>query len=110
MRMSLDEALYRETAGDPLLAGLLAGVAIGAVFGVRRSRALDNVFQRGVVGVLSAVGGLLVGFLAAPLHRFAGMPALALWTVASLALGVAGSRWATSGSGKRETGNVESAP
>ena len=108
LQTRLDEATYRDMAGDALLAGLLAGVAVGALFGVHRSNSLENVFQRGVIGVLSAVGGLLVGFLAAPLHHLLGFAGLLLWTVASLAVGIAGGRWATrgSGSGTGEAGSV----
>jgi len=66
---------------------------------VRRSRGLDNVFQRGVIGVLSAVGGLLVGFLAWPVHRLLGLPGLVGWMAAGVALATAGSRWAMKGEG-----------
>ncbi|MBI1968020.1 MAG: hypothetical protein HYS40_08525 [Gemmatimonadetes bacterium] len=104
MQRHLDEASYREAAGDPLLAGLLAGVAIGAFFGIRRSRALENIYQRGVIGVLAAVGGLLVGFLAALLHHLLGLTGLILWAAASLALGIAGGRWATVGTGEAGSG------
>lgn len=103
----LDPASYREAAGDPLLAGLLAGVVLGAFFGVRRAVGLDNIFQRGVIGVLASIGGLLVGFLAAPVHRFLGIPGLVVWGVASLAVGVAGGRWARRGRGPREAGGAE---
>jgi len=90
----VNPAAYEETLGDPLLAGLFAGVILGAFFGLRRSAALDNMYQRGVIAVLSAVGGLLVGFLAAVMDRFFGLPGLVLWMLASLALGITGSRWA----------------
>ena len=50
--------------------------------------------QLPVIAVLSAVGGLLVGFLAALVDRFFGLAGLVLWMVGSFALGVAGSRWA----------------
>lgn len=94
LQVSLTPAAYQEAVGDPLLAGLLAGVVLGAFFGLRRSVALDNMYQRGVIAVLSAVGGLLVGFLAAVMDRFFGLPGLVLWMLASFALGVVGSRWA----------------
>jgi hypothetical protein len=66
----MDPEQYRRAAPDPLLAGLFAGVVVAAVFGWRRSRALDNVWQNGVIGVLASVGALLVGFLAAVADRF----------------------------------------
>ena len=95
----LDPASYREAVADPLIIGLFAGVAVGATFGWRRSRALDNVWQQGVIGVLAAVGALIVGFIAEPVHRFVGLTGLVVWGLASLAVGVAGGRWAVKGSG-----------
>ncbi len=95
----MDLASYQEAAPDPLVAGLFAGVAVAATFGWRRSRALDNFWQRGVIGVLSAVGALLVGFLAAPIHQLLGSGGLIAWALASLALGIAGSVGAIRGSG-----------
>ena len=98
LQLSLTPAALQDTGGDPLLAGLLAGVVLGAFFGLRRSAALDNIYQRGVIAVLSAVGGILIGFLAAVMHRFFGAPGLILWMLASIALGIAGSRWARAAS------------
>jgi hypothetical protein len=95
----LDPDRYREAAGDPLLAGLLAGVAIAGLFGWRRSQALENMWQRGVIGVLAAVGALLVGFLAAVADRFLKLPGLVVWGVLSLTVGMTASRWAIAGSG-----------
>src|SRR4029077_20033148 len=50
LRTRLAPADYRPV-GDPLLAGLLAGVMLAAFFGWRRSRAIENVWQRGVISV-----------------------------------------------------------
>lgn len=94
LRARLDPGDYG-MVGDPLLAGLLAGVALAAFFGWRRSRAIDNVWQRGVIAVLSGVGTLIVGFLAEVAFRLGGVIGLTLWGCGSLALGIAGSRWAT---------------
>lgn len=94
----IDPAQYREAAADPLLAGLFAGVLVAAVFSWRRSRSLDNIWQTGVIGVLAGVGALLVGFLAAVADRVLGFAGLLVWGALSVALGVAGSRWATRGS------------
>ena len=88
---------YQETAADPVLAGTLAGLAVAATFGWRRSRALDNVFQRGVIGTLSAMGALIVGFLAWPVDRLLGVGGLAAWGVLAFAAGVAGSVWSARG-------------
>ncbi len=91
---------------DPFVFGLIA-IALAAVFGWRRSHALENLWQRGVITVLSVFGTLLIAILAVPLWhylRFVGLLALAL---ASLFLGLTASRWAIAGTGagSRETGN-----
>ncbi len=110
----LDLERYGEPMSDPslnLLIGLLAGVGVAAGFGWRRSQALENDWQRGVIAVLAAVGALLVAFLlAVPLYHFFGVPGLGGLTVASFGGGIAGSRWAVKGSGAgsetREPGGV----
>jgi len=89
---------YQESGADPVLAGTLAGLAVGATFGWRRSRWLDNLWQRGVIGVLSAVGALLLGFIAWPIDRLLGVAGLAVWGIAGFVLGGAGSAWAVKGS------------
>jgi hypothetical protein len=93
----LDPERYREAGADPLLAGLLAGVAVAGLFGWRRSRPLDNLFQTGVIGVLAAVGALLVGFLAAVADRLLGFAGLVAWGILSAVVGAAASRWAIAG-------------
>jgi hypothetical protein len=108
----LDLSRYGESMSDAspdLLAGLAAGIAVAAFFGWRRSEPLPNVWQRGVISVLAPVGALLVAFiLAVPAEHFLGLPGLAALAFASAAFGVAGSRWATKGSGgeTREGGGV----
>jgi len=102
LRERVDPMYYPFVGGDPLLAGLAAGVALAAIFGWRRSRGIDNIWQRGVIGVLSAVGAILVGFLAAPIDRFFGLAGMAAWLVASAAFGALGSSWATKGGGSGE--------
>jgi len=87
-----------ESAADPVLAGTIAGLAVAATFAWRRSRALDNVWQRGVIGVMSAVGTILIAFLAWPVEKFLGSIGLLAWCLAAFALGGAGSAWATRGS------------
>lgn len=99
LRQGLEPAAYRETAPDPLLAGLIAAVGVGGACGWYRSYSLDNIWQRGVIGVLGAVGAILVGFLAAPVDRFFGIIGMAVWIAANIAIGTAGRRWAIKGKG-----------
>jgi hypothetical protein len=91
-------ANYQESAADPVLVGAFAGLAVAAGFGWRRSRALNNVWQRGVIAVMAAVGAVLISFLAWPVDRLLGLTGLVGWGVVNLALGAAGSRWAMRGS------------
>ena len=102
----LDPDHYREAAGDPLLAGLLAGVAVAGMFGWRRSRPLENLWQSGVIGVLAAVGALLVGFLAAVADRLLGFPGLIAWGVLSAVVGTAASRWSVAGATAGDEGRA----
>lgn len=84
---------------DPFVFGVVA-IALAAVFGWRRSQALENLWQRGVITVLAVFGTLLIAILAVPFWhylRFIGLLALAL---ASLVLGLTASRWAIAGAGK----------
>ncbi len=99
LRDRVDPEYWRFVGDDPLWSGVVAGLALGAFFGWVRSRGIDNIWQRGVIGVLAAVGALLVGFLAAPVDRFFGLAGMAVWLVLSAWFGIWGSRWATKGSG-----------
>ncbi len=99
---------YGEALADnslDLVLGLGAGIAIAAGFGWRRSRALENDWQRGVIAMLSVVGALIMAFLAVPFWHFFRFIGLVFWTLVCLALGFAGSTWAVRGGGKREAGS-----
>jgi hypothetical protein len=91
-------ASYEDAAADPVLVGTFAGMAVAASFGWWRSGALGNIWQRGVIAVMAAVGAILVGFIAWPVDRLLGVAGLAAWGVASLLLGGASSVWARKGS------------
>lgn len=99
---------YGEAISDAsldLIVGLAAGIIIGAAFGWRRSRSLDNDWQRGVIAVLGAVGALLIAFFfAIPVEHFFGLWGLLTLAAAAAALGVRGSRWASAGSGRPPAG------
>jgi hypothetical protein len=98
-----DLSRFGEVLSDASLdvtVGLAAGIAVAAYFGWRRSAPLTNLWQRGVIGVLSVVGALLVSFLLAiPADYLLGLWGLALLAAASFAFGAAGSRWALHGAG-----------
>ncbi len=97
LRERVDPVYWRFVGEDPLWTGVGAGLALGAFFGWVRSRAIDNIWQRGVIAVLAAVGALLVGFLAALAYGLGHVVGLVLWGGASLALGILGSQWAVKG-------------
>jgi hypothetical protein len=108
LRGQMEPAAYRDAAPDPLLAGLIAAVGVGGMCGWYRSYQLDNIWQRGVIAVLAAVGAILVGFLAAPLDRFFGVIGMVVWLVINIIFGIAGTRWAIRGKGEvgRGTGTA----
>ncbi len=108
LQRRLEPAEYHGVAGDPLMAGLLAGIVVAALFAWRRSTPLENLWQSGVIGVLAAVGALLIGFLAAVADRFFGLAGMIVWGLASVACGVRGSRWAVRAAreGIEETGST----
>lgn len=99
LRDRLDPAVYRESAFEPLTAGLILAVGVGGGFSWYRNWALENIWQRGVIAVLAAVGAILAGFLAAPVDRFLGIAGLLVWLALTVAFGLAGSRWARKGRG-----------
>jgi len=109
LRDRVDPQYYQFVGADPLLAGLFAGAVIAALFGWRRSTPLENLWQSGVIGVLAAVGAILIGFLAAVADRLLGLAGIVAWGLASVACGILGSRWAVRAAteGIQET---ESAP
>jgi hypothetical protein len=104
LRGDLEPSSYRETAPDPLLAGLIAAVGVGGACGWYRSFDLDNIWQRGVIALLAAIGAILIGFLAAPLDRFFGMIGMIIWLLLNVAAGVLATRWAITGKGEEGTG------
>jgi len=108
----IDLARYGESLTDTSLdlIGLFAGIVVAAFFGWRRSTALDNLWQRGVIAMLAAVGALLVNFFFAPLaDYFLGIIGLVLLAAASATLGIAGGRWADRGAEPEAAGEVDGA-
>jgi len=99
LRGELEPGAFRETAPDPLLAGLIAAVGVGGVIGWYRGAALDNIWQRGVIAVLAAIGAILIGFLAAPLDRFFGLIGMIVWLLLNIVFGILANRWAIKGTG-----------
>ena len=99
LRGELQPGGYRDTAAYPLLAGLILAIGVGGACGWYRSFPLDNIWQRGVIAVLAAVGALLIGFLGAPLERFFGIIGLIVWLVVNIVFGIISTRWAIKGKG-----------
>jgi len=103
LRGGLEPNVYRQTVPDPLLAGLIAAVGVGGASGWYRSAALDNIWQRGVIAVLAAIGAIIIGFLAAPLDRFFGLLGMIVWLLLNIAFGILATRWAIRGKGMGAT-------
>jgi hypothetical protein len=99
LRRHLEAVAYQRAFPDPLFYGTIAALGLGAFFGWRRSLPIENLWQRGVVAVLAAVGALLIGFLGAIADGLLGLPGLIVWAVAAMGFGTAGSRWALRGRG-----------
>src|SRR2546430_16882737 len=99
LRGELEPTVCHETGGNPLVAGLIAAVGVGGAIAWYRSFSLENIWQRGVIAVLAAVGASLVGFLAALLDRFLGMIGLIIWLLFNIALGIIAARLAIKGKG-----------
>jgi len=100
--VALNEERY-ELNGYLLGAALLTAIATGAVCGWYRSYSLDNVWQRGVIAVLAAIGAMLVGIVAAPINRF-GVGGMLVWLLLNIALGILATRWAIKGKGEEGSG------
>ncbi|HXE82718.1 MAG TPA: hypothetical protein VN513_05235 [Gemmatimonadales bacterium] len=88
-----------DPASKALTAGLLLAIGLGGGLAWYRSFPLDNIWQRGVIAVLGALGALLVGFLGAPMYRWINIPGLAAWVLIGVIIGILGNRWAIRGRG-----------
>ncbi|HYK83651.1 MAG TPA: hypothetical protein VEU55_10960 [Gemmatimonadales bacterium] len=86
---------------DPIW-GILVGIGVSTLFGWRRSRPLENVWQRGVISVLAVFGALFLALLAAAIWHFLRFAGLLALTAGCFGLGVAGSHWALAGAGGRD--------
>ncbi|HZH41238.1 MAG TPA: hypothetical protein VFD85_09520 [Gemmatimonadales bacterium] len=79
-----------------ILAGLFAGIAVAAFFGWRRSKGVENIFQRGAIAAIAAFGAVMIGFLFAPLFdHFAGLTGLVVLALLLIAGGVWSGKWAS---------------
>ena len=88
-----------DPASKALTAGLLLAIGVGGGFAWYRSFPLDNIWQRGVIAILGAVGALLIGFLGAPIYRWINIPGLIAWVLIGIIIGILGNRWAMGGKG-----------
>jgi hypothetical protein len=102
--LSLNQQRFEVLGYYTLTAGLVTAVGVGGACGWYRSFALDNIWQRGVIAVLAAVGAILVGFLGALLDRFFGVLGMIVWLAFTIGFGIVGTRWAIKGKGEAGTG------
>ena len=91
-----------DPASKALTAGLLLAIGVGGGFAWYRSFPLDNIWQRGVIAILGAVGALLIGFLGAPIYRWINIPGLIAWVLIGVIIGILGNRRASKGRGVEE--------
>ncbi len=101
--VALNEERY-DVNGYLLVAGLLTALGVGGMCGWYRTHALDNVWQRGVIAVLAAIGAILIGFLAAPIYQFSGVLGMIVWLLLNIAFGILATRWAIRGKGEEGRG------
>lgn len=89
-----------DTSTD-ILVGLFAGIAVAAFFGWRRSRGVENIFQRGAIAAIAAFGSVMIGFLIAPaVDHFLGLIGLSIVGVLLIAGGVWSGTWACRSAGE----------
>ena len=98
--LALNQQRFEVLGYYTLTAGLITAVGIGGTCGWYRSFALENIWQRGVIAVLAAIGAVLVGFFAALLDRFFGVLGMVVWLLLTIAFGIISTRWAIKGTGK----------
>jgi len=101
--VALNEERY-DVSGYVLVAGLLTAMGVGGMCGWYRTYPLDNVWQRGVIAALAAIGALLIGFLAAPIYKFTGVLGMIVWVLLNIAFGILATRWAIKGKGEEGRG------
>ena len=95
LRLAQDQ--FERPGYHVLTAGVIAAIGVGGGYGWYRSSNLDNIWQRGVIAVLAAVGALLIGFLAAPMDGLLGVAGMLIWLALNIVFGVACARWAIKG-------------
>lgn len=81
-----------ETAGATVvLIGLVVGLTLAVTIGWMRTRAIDDLWRRGVIGALSLFGASLLSLVTLPVDMLLGRPGLAGYAVLLLiAAAVAG--------------------
>lgn len=102
--LALNQQRFEVLGYYTLTAGLITAVGVGGTCGWYRSFALENIWQRGVIAVLAAVGAVLTGFFAALLDRFSGVLGMIVWLACMIAFGIISTRWAIRGKGDEGSG------
>jgi len=88
-----------DVGSKALAAGLVLAIGVGGGYAWYRSAALENIWHRGVIAVLAAIGALLAGFLGAPAYHLTHLLGLIVWVILGIAVGIAATRWALQGRG-----------
>ncbi len=98
--VALNEERY-DFNGMLLTVAPFVALAVGGIVGWYRSYALENIWQRGVIAVLAAIGAFLIGILAAPINTLLGPWGMTVWVLLNIALGILATRWAIKGKGSQ---------
>ena len=88
-----------DTSTD-ILVGLFAGIAVAAFFGWRRSRGIDNIFQRGAIAAIAAFGAVMIAFVfTTAVDHFFGWIGVAVFGLLLIVGGLWSGTWACRAAG-----------
>ena len=88
-----------DVGSKALAAGMALAIGVGGGYAWYRSAALENIWHRGVIAVLAAIGAVLAGFLGAPVYHLTHLLGLVVWAILGIAVGIGATRWALQGRG-----------
>lgn len=76
LQANAPEADGEGTGAAVVLAGLVVGLSLAVAFGWMRSRAIDDLWRRGVISALCVFGASLLSLVAVPVDLLLGRPGL----------------------------------